>query len=106
MNWKVERNWVFEFELRMNCRAFLIKMIKNLFRQIPRWPTSRKVYFSSNKEVIVESVAQYSLVAQRVICDHVRSAGGVPQVAFCKELLLSAASESRDTMLPLMRKEE
>lgn len=95
-----------EFELRMNCSAFLIKMIKNLFRQIPAGLPSRKVYFSSNKEVIVESVAQYSLVAQRVICDHVRSAGGVPQVAFCKELLLSAASEGRDTTLPLMRKED
>ena len=28
------------------------------------------------------------------------------KLAFCKELLLSAASEGRDTMLPLMRKEE
>lgn len=61
-------------------------------RQIPPGLPSRKVHFSSNKEVIVESVAQHSLVAQRVICNYVRSAGGVPQVAFCKELLLSAAS--------------
>ena len=29
--------------------------------------------FSSNKEVMVENLAQHSLVAQRVICDHVRS---------------------------------
>jgi len=48
--------------------------------------------FSSNKEVTVENLAQHSLVAQRVICDHVRSVGGVLNVAFSKELLLSAAS--------------
>ena len=48
--------------------------------------------FSSNKEVMVENLAQHSLVAQRVICDHVRSVGGVLNVAFSKELLLSAAS--------------
>ena len=48
--------------------------------------------FSSNKEVMVENLAQHSLVAQRVICDHVHSVGGVLNVAFSKELLLSAAS--------------
>jgi len=48
--------------------------------------------FSSNKEGMVENLAQHSLVAQRVICDHVRSVGGVLNVVFSKELLLSAAS--------------
>ena len=48
--------------------------------------------FSSNKEVMVENLAQHSLVAQRVICDHVRSVGGVLNVVFSKELLLSVAS--------------
>ena len=48
--------------------------------------------FSSNKEVMVENLAQHSLVAQRVICDHVRSVGSVLRVDFSKELLLSAAS--------------
>ena len=90
MNWKVARNWV--FELRMNFRAFLIKKIKKIFRRIPSRLPFHKVHFSSDKEVIVENVAQHSLVAQRVICDHVQSAGGVSQAAFCKELLLSAAS--------------
>ena len=35
--------------------------------------------FSPNKEVMVD-IAQHSLVAQRVICDHVRSVGGVLKV--------------------------
>ena len=48
--------------------------------------------FSSNNKVMVENLAQHSLVAQRVICDHVRSVGGVLNVLFSKELLLSAAS--------------
>ena len=46
----------------------------------------------SNKEVMVENLAQHSLVAQRVICDHVRSEGGVLNVFSSKELLLSTAS--------------
>ena len=61
--------------------------------------------FSSNKGVMVENLAQYSLVAQRVICDHVRSVGGVLNVAFFKELLLSAAS-ARQRYHNLMRKKE
>lgn len=48
--------------------------------------------FSSNKEVMVENLAQHSLVAQRVICDHVRSVGSVLNVVFFKELLLPTAS--------------
>ena len=79
----------------MNFRAFLIKKIKKIFfRRIPSGLPFHKVHFSPDKEVIVENinVAQHALVAQRVICDHVQSAGGVPQAAFCKELLLSAAS--------------
>ena len=48
--------------------------------------------FSMSKEVMVENLAQHSLVAQLVICDHVRSVGGVLNVVFSKELLLSAAS--------------
>ena len=61
--------------------------------------------FSSNKGVMVENLAQYSLVAQRVICDHVRSVGGVLNVAFSKALLLSAASV-RQRYHNLMRKKE
>ena len=65
-------------------------------RRIPFGLPFHKVHFSSDKEVIVKNVAQHSLVAQRVFCDHVQSAGGVPQAAFCKELLLSAASGMND----------
>ena len=46
----------------------------------------------SNKEVMVENLAQHSLAAQRVICDHVRSEGGVLNVFSSKELLLFTAS--------------
>lgn len=46
--------------------------------------------FSINKELIVENQKELSLVAQRLIVDHVRSVGGVSNVAITKELLLSA----------------
>lgn len=47
--------------------------------------------FSVNKELIVENQRERSLVAQRLIVDHVRSVGGVTKVEITKELLLSAA---------------
>ena len=62
--------------------------------------------FSSNKEVMVENLAQHSLVAQRVICDHVCSVGGVLNVAFSKELLLSAASARQRYHAVLHEKKE
>ena len=47
--------------------------------------------FSVNKEVSVENLAEQSLVAQRVIVDHIKSIGGLLKVNFSKELLLSAS---------------
>ncbi|KAL1276124.1 hypothetical protein QQF64_035747 [Cirrhinus molitorella] len=47
--------------------------------------------FSINKELIVENPRERSLLAQRLIVDHVRFVGGVTKVEITKELLLSAA---------------
>lgn len=47
--------------------------------------------FSVNKEVEVENIKHRTLVAQRVICDHVKSVGGgIFNVELSKELLMSA----------------
>ncbi|KAK5885759.1 hypothetical protein CesoFtcFv8_016866 [Champsocephalus esox] len=48
--------------------------------------------FPVNKEVMVENLKEHSLIAQRVINDHVHSVGGLLNIAYTKELLLSAAS--------------
>ena len=48
--------------------------------------------FSVNKEVMVDNLSQRSLIAQRVIHDHVRTQGGILNVSITKELLLSAGS--------------
>lgn len=48
--------------------------------------------FSVNKEVMVENLKEHSLVAQRVIHDHVRIIGGMHNVGYSKELLLSASA--------------
>ena len=50
--------------------------------------------FSVNKEVTIENLSEQSLVAQRTIVDHVRSVGGVLNVNYSKELLLSASGIS------------
>ncbi|KAE8278809.1 hypothetical protein D5F01_LYC22384 [Larimichthys crocea] len=47
--------------------------------------------FSINKELVVENQKETSLIAQRLIVGHVRSVGGVTNVAITKELLLSVA---------------
>lgn len=48
--------------------------------------------FSVNKKVMVENLKEHSLISQRVIHDHVRSVGGLLNIAYTKELLLSAAA--------------
>lgn len=47
--------------------------------------------FSINKELIVENQRERSLVAQRLIVEHVRSVGGITKVEITKEVHLSAA---------------
>ena len=41
--------------------------------------------FSVNKEVEVENLKEHTLVAQRIVCDHVNSVGGVLKVALCTQ---------------------
>ena len=54
---------------------------------------------------MVENLAQHSLVALRVICDHVRSVGGVLNIAsFPRSCCYLQQVKDRDTMLSLMRK--
>lgn len=48
--------------------------------------------FSVNKEIEVENLHEHSLVAQRIICDHLRAVGGVLNVPVTKKLLPAAAS--------------
>ena len=46
--------------------------------------------FSVNKEVEVENMKQQTLVAHRVICDHIKNVEGILNVDLNKDLLLSA----------------
>lgn len=46
--------------------------------------------FSINKEVEVENLKEHSLIAQRLICDHVTIMGGVLNVNISKPMLVSA----------------
>ncbi|KAK5874614.1 hypothetical protein PBY51_019545 [Eleginops maclovinus] len=48
--------------------------------------------FSVNKEVMVENLKEHSLIAQRVIHDHVLIIGGLHNVGYSKELFLSASA--------------
>lgn len=48
--------------------------------------------FSVNKEIECENLQQQSIIAQRIICDHVRQVGGLDKVDITNQLLVSAAS--------------
>ena len=48
--------------------------------------------FSVNKEIEVDNLHEHSLVAQRIICHHLRAVGGVLNVPITKKLLAEAAS--------------
>ena len=55
--------------------------------------------FSCNKEVIVENQKENSLIARRIIKDHIRSVGGIDKVDITKEMIAFArGSKSRYNM--------
>lgn len=68
------------------------------------WDLTRKLLFPSygqvsvecgcsiNKEISVENMAEQTLIAQRVIKDHLINVGGVTKVSLSEELLASASS--------------
>lgn len=45
--------------------------------------------FSVNRQIEVENLQEQSYVAQRTICDHLQSVGGISNVTITRELLLS-----------------
>lgn len=47
--------------------------------------------FSVNKEVEVENLKEHSTIAQRMICDYVKSVGGILNVEVTKEMMQSAS---------------
>ena len=51
--------------------------------------------FSVNKETSVDNVSPRTVIAKRVVCDHINAVGGVLKVALTKELLHSASLSRR-----------
>jgi len=45
--------------------------------------------FSINKEMEVENLKEHTIIAERLVCDHVRNVGGILNVELSKPLLLS-----------------
>ena len=48
--------------------------------------------FSVKKEIEVQNLHEHSLVAQNIICDHLKAVGGVLNLPITKKLLAAAAS--------------
>ena len=71
--------------------ALLTKVLRTVL-VISHGQASVERGFSVNKEVEVENMEGKSLIAQRLVCDYVRTCGGVLQVPLTKELLQAAAN--------------
>lgn len=54
--------------------------------------------FSVNRQIEVENLQEQSVIAQRIIHDHIISVGGVMNVDMSKSLLLSAGSARQKYM--------
>ena len=67
----------------------LLEVVKIVF-VLSHGQASVECGFSVNKEVEVENMKQQTLVAHRVICDHVTNVEGILNVDLNKDLLLSA----------------
>lgn len=57
--------------------------------------------FSVNRQIKVENLHEESVVAQRLVCDHINNAGGIHKVDISKQLLISAASARQKYMAHL-----
>ena len=68
----------------------LVKVIK-LILVLSHGQASVERGFSINKQLEVENLKEESLVAQRLVCDHVRAAGGIMNINISKSLLNSAS---------------
>ena len=60
--------------------------------------------FSINRQIEVENLHEESLVAQRIICDHLQAVGGILKVNISNELLISASSARQKYMAHLEMK--
>ena len=89
-----EHNRVDEFFIRLmqgeEKYSQLLTVIK-LIMVLSLGQTSVERGFSIKKQLEVENLKEESLVAQRIVCDHVRTAGGVMSVNISKPLLTSAS---------------
>lgn len=62
--------------------------------------------FSVNKEVMVVNLKEHTLIAQRIIHDHVRIIGGLHNIVYSKELFMSASAARKRYHMHLEEEKE
>ena len=85
--------------------SLLLKVIR-LILVLSHGQASVKRGFSINKQVEVENLKEQSLVAQRLLCDHVKTVGGVSNVTINNKLLVSSAMARQKYELYLQEERE
>ena len=85
--------------------SLLLKVIR-LILVLSHGQASVERGFSINKQVEVENLKEQSLVAQRLLCDHVKTVGGVSNVTINNKLLVSSAMARQKYELYLQEERE
>ena len=84
----VGKDWILFERMANECYKSLFSVVK-LILILSHGQATVERGFSVNKEVEVENLKEHTLVAERIVCDHVNSVGGVLKVELSKPLLLS-----------------
>ena len=76
------------FATHMSCEAYqkLFAVVK-LLLVLSHGQASVERGFSVNKETSVDNISPRTVIAKRVVCDHINAVGGLLKVALTKELL-------------------
>ena len=84
------------FATHMSCEAYqkLFAVVK-LLLVLSHGQASVERGFLVNKETSVDNISPRTVIAKRVVCDHINAVGGVLKVALAKELLQSASLSRR-----------
>ena len=85
--------------------SLLLKVIR-LILVLSHGQASVERGFSINIQVEVENLKEQSLVAQRLLCDHVKTVGGVSNVTINNKLLVSSAMARQKYELYLQEERE
>ena len=102
----VGKEWILSERLANECYKSLFSVVK-LILILSHGQATVGRSLSVNKEVKVQNLKEHTLVAQRIVCDHVNSLRGILKVGI-KQALVAVSQDVKTTVreIPWSRKAE